>query len=131
VLSGWTGASTKVQIALADLGSGADDAVYVYNMESTPGQVPVGVIDLGSRTYLTTGAGQYVTYGATGSATPSTMSQSGSSIVFTLGTAGGTSLTSTVHAAMKWTPSTAAMDIAGNAVSATAATQSGSLHANF
>jgi hypothetical protein len=131
VLPGWTGASTKVQIALADLGSGADDAIYVYNMESTPSQLPVGVIDLGTRTYLATGAGQYITYGATGSATPSTMTESGSSIVFTLGTAGGASLTSNAHVAMKWTPSTAATDIAGNAVSATPATQSGSLHANF
>jgi hypothetical protein len=131
VLSGWAGASTKVQIALADLGSGTDDAIYVYNTESTPSQLPVGVIDLGSRTYLTTGSGQYVTYGATGSATPSTMTENGTSIVFTLGTAGGASLTSTTHAAMKWTPSTAATDIAGNAVSATPATQSGPVHANF
>jgi hypothetical protein len=131
VLGGWTGASTKVQIALADLGSGADDAIYVYNAESSPTQLPVGVIDLGSRTYLTTGGGQYVTYGATGSATPSTMTESATSIVFTLGTPSGASLTSTTHAAMKWTPSTAATDIAGNAASATPATQSGTLHANF
>jgi hypothetical protein len=131
IQSGWTGASTKVQIALADLGSGSDDAIYVYNMESTPVQLPLGVVDLGSRTYLTTGAGQYVVYGATGAASSSTMVQSGSSIVFTLGTPSGSTLTNSAHAAMKWTPSTAATDIAGNAVSAAVATQSGTTHANF
>jgi hypothetical protein len=32
---------------------------------------------------------------------------------------------------MVWTPSTSPTDIAGNAVSGTAATQSGSVHVNF
>jgi hypothetical protein len=131
ILGGWSGASTKVQVYLVDGGSSADDSIEVYNMESTPVQIPVGTVDLGSRNYLTTGSGKHVVYGTTGAATPSTMVQSGSSIVITLGAPGGASSTSTTHAAMVWTPSTAATDIAGNAVSATAATQTGTTHANF
>ncbi len=131
VLGGWTGASTKVQVALVDGGNGADDSIYVYTTESTPVQIPVGIVDLGSTSYLTTGTGQYIVYGTTGAATPSTMVESGSNIVITLGTAGGPSSTSTAHAAMTWTPSTTPTDIAGNAVSASPVTQSGTTHANF
>jgi hypothetical protein len=130
ILSGWSGASTKVQVYLVDGGS-ANDSIDVYNTESTPVQIPVGVVDLGSKGYLTTGSGKHIVYGATGAATPSTMIQSGSTIVITLGTPGGASSTSTTQAAMVWTPSTSATDIAGNAVSANAATQSGTTHVNF
>ncbi len=129
ILSGWSGASTKVQVYLVD--DIVDDSIDVYNTESTPVQIPVGVVDLGSRSYLTTGYGQHIVYGATGAASPSTMVQSGSSIVITLGTPGGPSSTSTAHAAMIWTPSTSATDIAGNAVSANTATQTGATHTNF
>lgn len=129
ILSGWSGASTKVQVYLVD--DVVDDSIDVYNTESTPVQIPVGVVDLGSRSYLTTGYGQHIVYGATGAASPSTMVQSGSSIVITLGTPGGPSSTSTAHAAMIWTPSTSATDIAGNAVSANTATQTGATHTNF
>jgi hypothetical protein len=131
ILGGWNGASTKVQVYLVDGGGGNNDSIDVYNMESTPGQIPVGTVDLGSREYLTTGSGKHIVYGATGAAMPSTMVQSGSSIVITLGTPGGASSTSTTHAAMIWTPSTLATDIAGNAVSANTATQTGATHANF
>jgi hypothetical protein len=120
-----------VQVALVDGGNSANDSIYVYNTEFTPIQIPVGVVDLGSRSYLTTGSGQYVVYGAPGTVTPLTMVQSGSSIMITLGTPGGTSATSTAHAAMVWTPSTSATDIAGNAVSANTATQTGTTHVNF
>jgi hypothetical protein len=130
ILSGWSGASTKVQVYLVDGGS-ANDSIDVYNTESTPAQIPVGVVDLGSKGYLTTGSGKHIVYGATGAATPSTMVQSGSSIVITLGTPSGASSTSTTQAAMIWTPSTSATDIAGNAVSANTATQTGATHANF
>jgi hypothetical protein len=131
ILSGWSGAGTKVQVALVDGGSKANDSIEIYNTESTPAQIPVGAVDLGSRSYLTAGSGQYVFYGAPGTATPSTMVQSGSSIVITLGTPGGASSTSTTRAAMVWTPSTSPTDIAGNAVSANAATQTGTTHVNF
>ncbi len=131
ILSDWSGASTKVQVALVDGGGVTNDSIYIYNTESTPVQIPVGVVDLGNRSYLTTGSGQYVLYGAPGTATPLTMVQSGSGIVITLGTPGGASSTSTTRAAMVWTPSTSPTDIAGNAVSASAATQTGSTHVNF
>ena len=130
ILSGWSGASTKVQVYLVD-GGGNNDSIDVYNMESTPVQLPVGTVDLGSKEYLTTGSGKHIVYGAPGAATPSTMVQSGSSVVITLGTPGGASSTSTAHAAMVWTPSTSATDIAGSAVGANTATQSGATHVNF
>jgi hypothetical protein len=130
ILSGWSGASTKVQVYLVD-GGGNNNVIDVYNTESMPVQLPVGTIDLGSKEYLTTGSGQHVVYGAPGTATASTMVQSGSSIVITLGTPGGASSTSTKHAAMLWTPSTSPTDIAGNAVSASTATQTGTTHVNF
>lgn len=130
ILSGWRGASTKVQVYLVDGGSG-DDSIEVYNTESAPVQIPVGVVDLGGKHYLSIGPGQHVVYGAPGTATPSTMVQSGASIVITVGTPGGESSTSTTQAAMVWTPSTSPTDIAGSAVSANAATQTGATHVNF
>ena len=129
ILPGWNGASTNVQVALVDAGGSTSDYVVVYNTNATPTQIPVGTILLGSASYLKTGAGSYVSYGPTG--TPSTMIRSGSKITITLGTASATSSTSTTLAAMTWTPSTSAMDIAGNADTATVATQSGTVHNNF
>ncbi len=131
IQAGWTGATTNVQIALVDGGGTAPDSIYVYNTAATPAQVPVGIISLGSSGWANSGAGTYIVYGATGSATPSTMTLSGSVITFVLGVPNGTSLTNTTAAAMVWTPSTSATDIAGNANTATAATQSGSVHVNF
>ncbi len=131
ILSGWTGAATNVQIVLVDGGGSSSDTIYVYNTAATPVQIPVGVVELGVSGYLNLGAGQYIVYGATGSATPSTMTRQGSNIVLTLGTPSGTSLTSTTRATMTWVPSTTPTDIAGNALSATAAKQSGGSHINF
>jgi hypothetical protein len=131
ILSSWSGASTKVQVDLVDGGAKANDSIEIYNTESTPIQIPVGVVDLGSRSYLTNGSGQHIVYGSPGTATPSTMVQGGSSIVITLGTPSGASSTSTTQAAMVWAPSTSATDIAGDAVSANTATQTGTAHINF
>lgn len=131
VLSGWTGAATNVQIALESGGGTQTDSIYIYSTAATPVQIPVGTIELGASNYLNGNAGTYIIYGATGSATPSTMTRVGSSIVFTLGVTHETSLTSTTHTNMTWNPSTSATDIAGNAVSATAAKQSGAARINF
>ncbi|MGA7703549.1 MAG: hypothetical protein WB998_01505 [Solirubrobacteraceae bacterium] len=131
ILSGWNGTSTKVQVDLVDGGAKANDSVEIYNTESTPVQIPVGVVDLDSRSYLTAGSGQHIVYGAQGTATPSTMIQNGATIVIDLGTPSGASSTSTTQAAMVWAPSTSATDVAGTAVSASTATQSGTAHVNF
>jgi hypothetical protein len=131
ILAGWTGAGTGVEVTLTDGGFSTNDSVKVSTAVASPVQLPLGTIALGSRGYLATGTGNTVTYGAVGSATHSTMTQTGSSITITLGTPSGASSTSTTLAAMTWTPSTSATDIAGNATAATAATQSGVVHANF
>ncbi|HWJ50495.1 MAG TPA: hypothetical protein VNR42_05710 [Solirubrobacteraceae bacterium] len=131
VLSRWTGAATDVQVALVDGGGTASDSIYVYTAAVSPVQIPVGVVELGASRYLNLGSGHYVTYGATGSAAPSTMTREGSNIVIVLGTPNGTSLTSTTREDMNWIPSTSATDIAGNAVGGLAAKQSGKAHVNF
>jgi hypothetical protein len=130
ILAGWTGAATGVEVTLTD-GGVANDSVKISTAVASPVQLPLGTIALGSKGYLTTGTGNTVTYGAVGSATPTTMTRTGSSITITLGTPSGPSSTSTTPAAMTWTPSTSATDIAGNATATTAATQSGVVHANF
>lgn len=131
ILAGWTGTAIDVQIALEDGGGSSPDAIYVYTTASTPVQVPIGIVTLGSGNYLNLGAGNYIVYGATGSGTPSTMTRNGAVITLVLGTPNGNSLTDTTASAMTWTPSTSATDIAGNANTAAAATQSGAIHVNF
>jgi predicted ribosomally synthesized peptide with SipW-like signal peptide len=131
ILPAWTGASTHVQVALVDGGGTASDYVVIYNTDASPSQLPLGTIYLTSPNYLKTGTGDYLTYGATGSATPSTMTRTGASISITLGTTSGTSSTNTTAAHMTWTPSTSALDIAGNASTAAAATQTGTVRVNF
>jgi chitinase len=130
ILPGWTGATTSVQVTLHNGGS-ASDFVAVYTAVASPVELPLGVISLGSQDYVKGSPTTTVTYGAAGSPTPSTMTRSGSSIAITLGTASGSPSTNRTSAAMTWTPSTAAIDIAGNAAAATAATQSGTIHINF
>jgi hypothetical protein len=131
ILAGWTGATTDVQAALVDGGGTTDDYMVVYNTAASPVQIPLGTIDLGSPNYLKTGTGNYVSYGLTGAAVPSTMKQTGASITVTLGTASGATSTSSTAAKMTWTPSTSATDIAGNADTAAPATESGTAHVNF
>jgi hypothetical protein len=127
IFSGWTGASTPVQVALVD-GGGSSDYIVVYSPSSTPTQLPLGTIYLTNTGYVTSG---YVTYGLTGSATPSTMVRNGASITITLGTASATTTRVSTAAKMTWIPSASATDIAGNAASTTTVTQSGTTHVNF
>jgi hypothetical protein len=129
ILPGWTGATTDVQVALVDGGGTASDYVVVYNTSAQATQLPLGQINLNATGFIT--AGTYVTYGATGAATPSTMTRTGSSITVSLGTASTTVPTSTTAAAMTWAPSVSATDIAGNANTAATATESGTVHVNF
>jgi hypothetical protein len=131
ILPGWTGDTTNVQVAVVDGGGTASDYMVVYNTAASPVQIPLGTIYLNSPNYLTTGSGNYVAYGASGSATPSTITRTGGAIQITLGTPSGATSTSTIKAAMTWNPSTSATDIAGNAGTATTVTQTGTLRANF
>lgn len=132
VLSGWNGTSTTgIEVELVDGGYSTGDYLNVYTTAATPVQVPVGTIKLNATNYLKTGTGSSVTYGARGAATPSTMTRVGASITFILGSPSGASSTDTTAAAMTWTPSASATDIAGNAATTATATQSGTVHENF
>ena len=131
VLGGWTGAATTgVLVKLVDGGT-SNDTLAVYTNAATPVLLPLGTINLSSRNYLTTGSGSSVTYGASGAATPSTMTRNGASITLVLGSASGASSTNATAAAMTWTPSASATDIAGNDATTTTVTQSGAVHVNF
>jgi hypothetical protein len=132
ILAGWTGASTDVAVGLVDGGGTTSDYLQVYTAASTPTsltQIAVGTVYLNSPNYID--AGTYMTFGISGSAVPSTMTQNGASITIVLGTPSTTPDTNTTGKAMTWTPSATATDIAGNANTATTVTQSGTVHVNF
>jgi chitinase len=132
ILSGWTGATTDVAVGLVDGGGTTSDYLQVYTAASTPTsltQIAVGTVYLNSPNYID--AGTYMTFGISGSAVPSTMTRNGASITIVLGTPSTTPDTNTTPAAMTWTPSTTATDIAGNANTATTVTQSGTIRVNF
>ena len=59
------------------------------------------------------------------------MTMSGSTITIVLGTASGAVTTVGNTSSMVWTPSTAATDLAGNACTATAVTQTGAAKKQF
>jgi hypothetical protein len=132
VLSGWTGsATTGVQVKLVDGGGGTSDYLQIWTATGSA-QLPLGTVYLNSTNYVKTGTGTSVVYGGTGASTQSTMTRNGASITLTLGSiASGTPFTSSTAAAMTWTPSATATDIAGNAARTTTATQSGTVHVNF
>jgi hypothetical protein len=121
ILAGWTGASTNVVVRL---NNAASDTLQVFNPANTA-QLPLGTVSLGSNAYVTANR----TFGLTG--TPSTMVRSGNSIAVTLGTASGAVSTAPADGTMTWTPATAAYDRAGNAMSATAKTETGAADREF
>ncbi len=121
ILTGWTGVSTNVVVHINNVGP--NDTLTVFDSGNTT-QLKLGTVSLN---------GDYVaadrTFGATGTA--STMVQSGSVITVTLGNSSGTTKTASTAAAMSWAPSTSATDRAGNAGTATAATESGGSDVEF
>jgi len=118
ILAGWTGASQNIVVRITN--SGANDIVTFWNSANTT-QLPLGSINLGGAGYVSTNA--TVTFGATGTA--STLLQSGATLTITLGTPSGTTKTVTAKTGMIWTPSTTPTDLAGNASSGTAVSESG------
>ncbi len=121
VLAGWTGPATNVVVRINNTNP---DTVLIYNAANTT-QLPLGSVNLARNDYV----GANRTFGATG--TPSSMVMSGSSITVTLGTQSGAGTTAGANTTMTWTPSTATYDRAGNAGSATAATESGAADKEF
>jgi hypothetical protein len=113
LLTGWTGASTSVTVAVTNSSSADTFAITSANFGS-----------------VATGA-DYVSASVTW--TGSTMIQSGASVTITLGTTTGASSlkTNATAKAMVWTPSATATDLAGNAMSTTTRTETGVLDVDF
>jgi len=115
IMSGWDGTATTVTVRLLD-NLGGRDSIQVYDAANST-LLNLGTVNLGDNQYVKKGNAIF---------TGSTMAQSGSSIVITLGVPGGGDLqTVTAAANMVWTPSALAMDFAGNPCSITAVTESG------
>ncbi|MBX7448721.1 tandem-95 repeat protein [Mycolicibacterium sp. 3033] len=138
ILSGWTGSSTNVVVRAYDgnilLGLlGGNDTLQIFDATNTS-LLPLGTVELGRTDYVTGLVGGTITFGATG--TPSTMTMSGNTITIVLGTYDSVFLGAVRNTAggtgtMVWTPSTTPYDLAGNTLSAGAATESGTVDRDF
>jgi hypothetical protein len=121
ILAGWDGTtSTSVTVRLLNAGGGGGDRVQVWDATNTT-QVDLGTVRLGSTGYTTTSI----------NFTNSTMSVSGNSFTIVLGTPSGTSALAVVTSNTKWTPSTAATDVAGNACQNIASNEAGAPDPEF
>jgi hypothetical protein len=118
-LAGWTGSSQNVTVRLIN-GGVSNDTLQIWNAANTA-QLPLGTVNLG-RTDYTTSA---VTF------TASTMVMTGSTIRVTLGTTAGTATTAAATGTAQWTPVTTAKDLAGNAMSATVRSETGTADKEF
>lgn len=124
ILAGWNSGSTSVVVRLNNGVSTANDTVTIFNATNAT-QLPLGSVNLGRTDYT----GANLTFGATG--TVSSMVMSGTTVTITLGTQSAAATTAAATGTMSWTPSASATDAAGNAVSTTAVTESGTADKDF
>ena len=127
ILAGWDGSATGVGLVLLDGGGATSDYIQVYTLTGT--LVQLGTVTLNRTDLVTSGAGNYVVFGQTGTAT--TMTASGSAISVLLGTPSGAVATAAAAAAMTWTPLATATDRAGNASTTTVRTETGTSDRDF
>ena len=119
ILAGWNGTSTAVTVHINN--QGGNDRLEVWNAANTA-KLPL------TNTFLAL-TNNYVTADSVFAAT---MVQSGANITVTLGSfTSGTLNTDATTGLMSWAPSATATDIAGNACSTTAATESGAADTDF
>lgn len=112
ILSGWTGTSTAVNVRLTD-GGGSLDTLAVYDTTNT---TKLNLGDVALKANRTAAGARYA----------ATMTMSGSTVTVTVGgLISGATLPSASTTPMVWSPSTAATDLAGNAMSAATATETG------
>ncbi len=121
IVSGWDGSSTDVVVRL---NNATNDTVTIFNSTNKT-QLPLGTISLGRSDYTSSNR----TFGASGTA--STMELSGNQIFIVLGTQSGAATTAASTGTMSWTPSSTVTDLAGNAMSTTAKSESGSADKDF
>jgi hypothetical protein len=124
ILAGWSGAATNVVVRLNNGAGSNNDTVTIFNSTNVT-QLPLGSVNLGRADYTSAN----LTFGATGTA--SSMVMSGSTVTITLGTQSAAATTAAATGTMSWTPSATATDAAGNAVSTTAVTESGTADREF
>jgi hypothetical protein len=124
ILSGWSSGAANVVVRLNNGTGSNNDTVTVFNSTNAT-QLPLGSINLGRADYTSAS----ITFGATGTA--SSMTTSGNTVTIVLGTQSAAATTAAATGTMSWTPSASATDAAGNAVSTTAATESGAADKEF
>ena len=133
IVAGWDGTgSTPVVIRLSDTQLLEDDEILVYDATNSFG-LPLGVVDLDRTDYVVALFGEgNVTYGAPGTATPSTMTISGNTVTIVLGSytepggGQGNRETASGTGSMFWKPGAGLKDFAGNLLTNTGLTESGS-----
>lgn len=128
ILSGWTGAATTVRVKVVNNASGAtNDTLQVLDATGATtlpitSTAPNSGLDLGRRNFVSS----TVTFSG------STMAMSGSTVTVTLGTPSGATGTVSSPTTLRWTPSAAVTDLAGNALSpTTAVSESGGADVDF
>jgi hypothetical protein len=121
ILAGWDGTSpASVTLRLLNANGGGGDRVQVWDATNTT-QLDLGTVRLGSTGYTTT----------TIAFTSSTMTVSGNAFTIVLGTPSAPSTLAVVTSNTKWTPSTNATDLAGNACQNTASNEAGAPDPEF
>jgi len=138
VLAGWTGAATNVEVRVNDNGvlglPAGNDSFEIWNSTDSA-KLPLGTVDLGRSDYASGLLGGVYRFGFSG--TPSKMTMSGNSITVVLGTYSSTILVDAVRGTaagtgtMVWTPVATPYDRAANALSTSAATESGAADKDF
>ncbi|MEO7268860.1 MAG: Ig-like domain repeat protein [Knoellia sp.] len=114
IIAGWNGTTTQNVVVRA--ANSSKDRLTVYNAANTT-LLPLGTVNLNRGDYVS-GA---VTFGATGTTTPSTLTMNGSSLTITLGTPSDLTKIATAAAAanMSWIPSASVRDLASNSATTT------------
>ena len=116
ILAGWAGASTTRTVAFTNAGCGANDRVTITGTN-------LGMICLGG--------GGYVAANRTFTSSSMVLSPGGTTVTITLGTPSAVIGTQVGSTTMTWTPSASALDVAGNACSATVVTEGGGADVEF
>jgi hypothetical protein len=117
ILPGWTGAGTAVNVRVTDGGSADTLAIY-----DTANSTKLNLGDVALKANRT----------AVGARFAATMTMSGSTVTVTLGALiSGATATYATATTLTWTPSAAATDLAGNAMSTTAVNETGTADVDF
>lgn len=138
ILAGWSGAATNVVVKVNDNGlfglPAGNDSLEIWNAANSAA-LPLGAVDLGRNDYAAGVLGGNYRFGASGTA--SKMTISGNSLTVVLGTYNSTVIvdagrgTAAGTGTMAWTPVATPYDRAANALSTTAASESGAADRDF